>query len=484
MAVKISILPPRFRRPELIGRGGMGDIYRATDSVLGRVVAIKILAERFAQDTSVRERFTREALSAARLSGEPNTVTIYDVGEHDDRPYIVMEHLSGGSLDDVLRDGGPQPPERVFTWLEEAARALDVAHREGVVHRDVKPANLMLDGEGNVHVADFGIASSAGMDSLTMTGTVLGTAGYLSPEQAQGERAGPASDRYALGIVAWELFTGQAPLRIAEPDCRGGRSCQRADSRRVCSRRSTARARSRVRARAGKGPAERYGTAGEFVAALRTAFSDAAGSTNEIAAVAPPTAATRPLRGVEQVERVPYPPRAYAARNAWPLLAALLVAGAVGGALLAYFLTRDDTPPATVVTRIQRVTTQGRVTTVEKTVTVTTSASRPPTRPAPASPSGAALNNAGFRKMQAGDYAGALPLLERAVQKLQGTTHSTRRTPTTTLPSHASSSATAIVCSTCSTVRVDPGTTRAHRPPSRASAGELLTRDVSAYCLS
>jgi len=112
VAVKSSILPPRYRNPELIGRGGMGDIYRATDSVLGRVVAVKILAERFAQDKSVRERFTREALSAARLSGEPNTVTIFDVGEHDDRPYIVMEHLSGGSLDDVLRQGGAQSPEQ------------------------------------------------------------------------------------------------------------------------------------------------------------------------------------------------------------------------------------------------------------------------------------------------------------------------------------------------------------------------------------
>ena len=108
-------------------------------------------------------------------------------------------------------------PTRVFTWLEEAARALDVAHREGVVHRDVKPANLMLDGEGHVHVADFGIASSAGMASLTMTGTVLGTAGYLSPEQAQGERAGPASDRYALGIVAWELLTGTRPFESESP---------------------------------------------------------------------------------------------------------------------------------------------------------------------------------------------------------------------------------------------------------------------------
>jgi eukaryotic-like serine/threonine-protein kinase len=421
VAVKISILPPRFRRPELIGRGGMGDIYRATDSVLGRVVAIKILAERFAQDTSVRERFTREALSAARLSGEPNTVTIYDVGEHDDRPYIVMEHLSGGSLDDVLRDGGPQPPERVFTWLEQAARALDVAHREGVVHRDVKPANLMLDGEGNVHVADFGIASSAGMDSLTMTGTVLGTAGYLSPEQAQGERAGPASDRYALGIVAWELLTAKRPFESESPTAEAAAHVN-APIPAVSSAGDLPRELDPVFERAlAKDPLQRYGTAGEFVAALRSAFSDAAGSTSELAAVPPPpTAATHALRRVEQAERLPYRPHAPPARNAWPLLAVLLVAGAVGGALLAYFLTRNDTPSTTVVTRIQRVTTQGRITTVEKTVAVTTSASRPPTAATPA-PSGAALNNAGFEKMQAGDYAGALPLLERAVQKLQGT---------------------------------------------------------------
>ena len=121
--MKITIVPSRYESPEQIGRGGMGDIYRATDSVLGRVVAIKILADRCAQDAAVRERFTREALSAARLSGEPNTVTIYDVGEHDDRPYIVMEYLGGGSLDDVLQGGGPQSPEPVLTWLEEAARS-------------------------------------------------------------------------------------------------------------------------------------------------------------------------------------------------------------------------------------------------------------------------------------------------------------------------------------------------------------------------
>jgi len=400
----------------------MGDIYRATDSVLGRVVAIKILAERFAQDTSLRERFTREALSAARLSGEPNTVTIYDVGEHDDRPYIVMEHLSGGSLDDELRKGGPQPPERVFTWLEEAARALDVAHREGVVHRDVKPANLMLDEEGNVHVADFGIASSAGMDSLTMTGTVLGTAGYLSPEQAQGERAGPASDRYALGIVAWELLTGSRPFESENTTAEAAAHVN-APIPAVSAAGDLPRELDPVFERAlAKDAAQRYGTAGEFVSALRSAFSDAAGSTSEfVAAAPPPPAATRPLRRVEAGERSPYQPSPRQSRSAWPLLAALLLAGAVGGALLAYVLTRSDAPSTTVVTRTQHVTTQGRITTVEKPVTVTTAPSSPSTAAAPAEPSGAALNNAGFEKMQAGDYAGALPLLERAVQKLQGT---------------------------------------------------------------
>jgi eukaryotic-like serine/threonine-protein kinase len=421
VAVKISILPPRYREPELIGRGGMGDIYRATDSVLGRVVAVKILAERYAQDDSIRERFTREALSAARLSGEPNTVTIYDVGEHDDRPYIVMEYLGGGSLDDVLQSDGAQAPERVFTWLEEAARALDAAHREGVIHRDVKPANLMLDGEGHVHVADFGIASSAGMVSLTMTGTVLGTAGYLSPEQAQGERAGPASDRYALGIVAWELFTGERPFESESPTAEAAAHVN-APIPAVSAAADLPRELDPVFERAlAKDPAQRYRTAGEFVAALRSAFGDAAGSTSKLAVVAPPrTAATRPLRRAEEAESAPYPSRAHPSRGAWPLLAALLILGAVGGAMLAYFLTRGDGGAAapTVITKTQRVTTQGQVTTVEKPVTVTTS----PAAGAPSpQPTGEALNDAGYAKMQAGDYTGALPLLEQAVRKLQNT---------------------------------------------------------------
>src|SRR5213079_2576595 len=150
-------------------------------------------------------------------SGEPHIVTIFDVGEHAGRPFIVMEYLSGGSLEQRIRKDGAQPPGQALEWLEQAAVALDAAHRNGVVHRDVKPANLLLDRDGNVHVADFGVASAAGMDSLTATGTVLGTAGYLSPEQAQGDRATPASDRYALAVVAFELLTGKRPFEADSP---------------------------------------------------------------------------------------------------------------------------------------------------------------------------------------------------------------------------------------------------------------------------
>ena len=370
MTVQIHILPPRYRAPERIGHGGMGDIYSATDSVLGRVVAIKVLADRYAQDESVRERFTREALAAARLSGEPNTVTIFDVGEHNGRPYIVMEHLGGGSLDDLLRAEGARPPEQVFTWLEEAASALDVAHREGVVHRDVKPANLLLDTEGHVHVADFGIASAAGMHSLTMTGTVLGTAGYLSPEQASGERAGPASDRYALAIVAWELLIGRRPFESESPTAEAAAHVN-APIPSVCERSRLPCELDPVFTKAlAKDPAERYGTADAFVAALRGAFAEAARPTRaQPLLVPPPTEATRSLH---RDRSVGYPP--VRSRDTWPLLVALLLLGAVAGALLAYVLTRGDGASPTVVPPVPPVTTPGLITTVEKQVTGTTAA--------------------------------------------------------------------------------------------------------------
>ena len=189
----------------------MGEIYRATDELLGRAVAVKVLAERYAEDASVRERFTREALAAARLSG------VRTSSRSSTSASRKAARSSSWSTSAAARSRTASAAARVQTgqaldWLEQAAVALDAAHAEGVVHRDVKPANLLLDGADNVHVADFGIASAAGMDSLTKTGTVIGTAAYLSPEQAQGERATPGSDRYALAVVAWELLTGRRPF--------------------------------------------------------------------------------------------------------------------------------------------------------------------------------------------------------------------------------------------------------------------------------
>jgi eukaryotic-like serine/threonine-protein kinase len=381
----------------------MGDIYRATDSMLGREVAVKVLADRYAQEDAVRERFTREARAAARLSGEHNTVMIYDVGDHNGRPYIVMEYLGGGSLDDVLRTEGAQPPRRVFSWLEQAARALDAAHGQGVVHRDVKPANLMLDTDGRVHVADFGIASAAGMDSLTLTGTVLGTAGYLAPEQAEGDRAVPASDRYALAVVAWELLTGERPFESETPTAEAAAHIS-APIPLISEHSDLPRELDPVFERAlAKVPEERYETAAAFVAELRDALAEAAGSTraqSPAGPIPPPTEAT--VRGA-----------------AWPAFAALLVLGGIAGAFLAYFLTsgRGSDPKAqtTILTRERTVTSEGRVTTVTTTAPSTTT-------PSPGSSvSGAALNNAGYIRMRLGDYEGALPLFERAVQQLQGT---------------------------------------------------------------
>src|SRR6266511_310346 len=191
MAPETSALPPRYADPEFIGRGGMADVYVAEDVELERKVVVKVLADRAAGGEDVRRRFKREATAAARLSGEPHVVTIFDVGEWEGRPFIVMELVEGGTLADRLA-AGPVPPEQALAWLEQAAAALDAAHAKGIVHRDVKPANLLLDPQGQLYIADFGIArilDEASPDE-TLTGTVLGTVGYLSPEQANGGRAG------------------------------------------------------------------------------------------------------------------------------------------------------------------------------------------------------------------------------------------------------------------------------------------------------
>jgi eukaryotic-like serine/threonine-protein kinase len=384
----------------------MGDIYVATDELLGREVAVKLLAERYAADTGIRQRFKREGLAAARISSEPGAITIFDVGEWEDRPFIVMEYLSGGSLEDRIRSEGAQPPERALPWLEQAAAALDAAHRHGIVHRDVKPANLLLNDRGEVRVADFGIASAAGMDSMTITGTVLGTAGYLAPEQAMGERATPASDLYALAVVAYELLSGERPFDSESPTAEAAAHVN-APVPSIAARCENLppEVDPVFRHALAKDPARRYGSAREFVTELRGALSGPAGT----------TAVLSPARPQRRTPAYLLP------------LALILAAGAIG-AIIAVILTSGGSAP-TVVTRT--VAGPGGTTTVRQTIThQTTAAARaaapapppPPPPPPPASgPSGHTLNNNGYALQQQGNYSAALPLLQQAVQKLAGT---------------------------------------------------------------
>jgi len=206
----------RYRLERRLGVGGMSTVQLAFDTRLERHVAVKLLAEHLAADNAFIARFRREALSAARLV-HPNVVQVYDFGtdEASDRQFIVMEHVEGESCAELLRDHGPLPPEVVVDICGQACRGLDYAHRNGVVHRDVKPGNLLRNPEGVVKLADFGIAKAAEDSDITRVGSVIGTAAYLSPEQARGEPAGPSADLYALGVVAYQLATGRLPYQGA-----------------------------------------------------------------------------------------------------------------------------------------------------------------------------------------------------------------------------------------------------------------------------
>jgi serine/threonine-protein kinase len=197
----------RYRLERELGHGGMATVYRARDEELGRPVAIKLLAENLADDAAFRARFLREARLAARLS-HPNLVGVYDAGEAEDgRPFIVMELVPGTTLAEV----GRVPADHAVGLVVQAAHGLAHAHAAGLVHRDVKPQNLLLRDDGVLKVADFGIARAAEATALTQIGTVLGTAAYLSPEQALGEPVTAAADVYSLGAVLYELLTGRPP---------------------------------------------------------------------------------------------------------------------------------------------------------------------------------------------------------------------------------------------------------------------------------
>jgi tetratricopeptide (TPR) repeat protein len=368
----------------------MGEVYRATDSVLERTVAVKLLSDRHSREPEVRARFRREALAAARLSGTPHVITVFDVGEHEEQPYIVMEYLEGGSVHDRLREEGHVPPGQALEWLAQAGQALDRAHGEGVVHRDVKPANLLLDRDGNVVVTDFGIASTSGVDTLTLPGTVLGTAGYLSPEQARGEPATAASDRYGLGVVAFELLTGRRPFEgdTAATEALAHVTAPVPSAEKIYPELPDGVDEVLERALA-KDPEERPATAAQLVADLRDAFRGAAAPTRIAAAPVVTGAPTRELRPAAHRQ----PNKALVFGAAGFLLAGLGLAALLGAIL-------DPDGPKQAARQPSASTTTQTQTTVRV--------------------DGASLNEAGYALMQNGDFERARPLLEKAVKALRG----------------------------------------------------------------
>src|SRR5689334_16535575 len=205
-----TVVDGRYRVLHRLGSGGMAEVYCAQDLQLGRKVALKILYRRFAEDGEFVERFRREASSAAGLQHQ-HVVSVYDRGEYDGTYYIAMEYLEGRSLKTIIRQEAPLDPDRAVDLTIQILRAARFAHRRGIIHRDLKPHNVIVDEEDRAKVTDFGIAR-AGASDMTQTGSIMGTAQYLSPEQAQGHSVSEPSDLYSVGVILYELLTGRVPF--------------------------------------------------------------------------------------------------------------------------------------------------------------------------------------------------------------------------------------------------------------------------------
>jgi eukaryotic-like serine/threonine-protein kinase len=317
-----TVVDGRYRVLHRLGSGGMAEVYCAQDLQLGRKVALKILYRRFAEDGEFVERFRREASSAAGLQHQ-HVVAVYDRGEYDGTYYIAMEYLEGRSLKTIIQQEAPLDPDRAVDLTIQVLRAARFAHRRGIIHRDLKPHNVIVDADGRAKVTDFGIAR-AGASDMTQTGSIMGTAQYLSPEQAQGHAVSAASDIYSIGIILYELLTGRVPFE--------GESAVTVALKQVHERATppsaynaavTPELEEAVMRALEKDPARRYPDADAFIAALQAARDGTA--TAVLAPVAPPP--PEPASEAYYYPEEPLAPRERDGGRWWLWLLAVLVAG-------------------------------------------------------------------------------------------------------------------------------------------------------------
>ena len=340
-----TVVDGRYRVLSRVGSGGMAEVYCAQDLQLGRKVALKILYRRFAEDREFVERFRREASSAAGLQHQ-HVVSVYDRGEYDGTYYIAMEYLEGRSLKTVIREEAPLDPERAVDLVIQVLRAARFAHRRGIIHRDLKPHNVIVDREGRAKVTDFGIAR-AGASDMTQTGSIMGTAQYLSPEQAQGLAVSAASDLYSIGIILYELLTARVPFEGASAVTIALKQVnERPTPPSVYNSAVTPELEAVVMRSLEKEPSRRFQDADEFISALQAAREGIATP----AMVGPPTMVEPTPSQAYAYPEEPLPPREPREGGRWWMwLLAVLVAGA---GLAAVLLLTNRTQQVTVPTVI------------------------------------------------------------------------------------------------------------------------------------
>jgi serine/threonine-protein kinase len=335
-----DVIAGRYELLELIGRGGMSSVWKADDRLLDRIVAIKVLHEQFTQDEEYVERFRREARSVAQLS-HPNIVTVIDRGEEGGRQYIVFECVEGENLKQLIERSGPLPVRDALLLALQMARALSFAHGRGLIHRDVKPQNVLLDENGQAKMTDFGIARSVDVEGVTITGTVLGTSEYIAPEQARGQRVDALTDVYSLGVVLYELLAGDVPFHgenfvaialrhVNEPPP------SVLDRRPDCPPR-VAMAVERAMA---KRPEDRFASMEELVAELEACLAELDPSSEDATMISRRPVAS-PSRG-----RPARPRRRRRVGILWPIAAVAAILGIAALAAIGAMALRDDDEPA------------------------------------------------------------------------------------------------------------------------------------------